>query len=84
MGRIKLKIHYKRVVDSVEFLEADRIDRTRLAEAMETTTANVSLWITTGKVPEKYLPKLRTIDMESVLTLRKKYDRKNKDKRDME
>lgn len=76
MPKLRLQIKWKKVVDTVVFPDADRIDRTRLAEKLGVTRPLVAYWIKTGKVPDEYIPMLKAIDFDEVLTNRKPYERK--------
>ncbi len=86
---LRVTVTKKSIVDRVQFLDADKIDRTRLAEELNKTEdlqklgrkvsrVTVSSWIKNEMVPEEILPALEKVDFMAVMTNRKPYERKKK------
>lgn len=94
MGRLKLKIKWQRTKTAkhVIFLDDININRTVLArvlthrlrlagvlpETKSITRPNVSGWMISGQVPDKYIPHIQKIHLKEVLSYRKPYQRKAK------
>lgn len=79
MRHLRIVVDYERVkvIRRVRFLDADRIDRTRMAEELEklghkVSRTNVARWILTGNVPEKHLPSIKKLDFDLIVTNRRR------------
>lgn len=73
---IRLKVIREKVVTKVIFIDADKINHSRLAEKLTemgcpVSRPLVSHWIATGDVPGKYVPYIRRVSFVDVLANRR-------------
>jgi len=65
---MRLNITYKKVVDRIEFPDADKINKAALALRLGVTRSMVSGMIKTGIVPSRFIPSLKAIPLEEVMS----------------